>query len=106
MIRRPPRSTLFPYTTLFRSVQLEPIGRPAEDDPHVPVLPAVVPEEGLDGLEVFPFPPRLERAGHPHLQPVLPTVGHPRGQLATVVGDHPPELLRARLPWLRPFGKE
>src|SRR2546427_7047921 len=23
MIRRPPRSTLFPYTTLFRSVQLE-----------------------------------------------------------------------------------
>src|SRR5436305_14205151 len=24
MIRRPPRSTLFPYTTLFRSVTLEP----------------------------------------------------------------------------------
>src|SRR2546430_6223190 len=24
MIRRPPRSTLFPYTTLFRSVLLEP----------------------------------------------------------------------------------
>src|SRR5258708_24987212 len=23
MIRRPPRSTLFPYTTLFRSVQLD-----------------------------------------------------------------------------------
>src|SRR5260370_27096507 len=43
MIRRPPRSTLFPYTTLFRSlcpaelraggslpVRLEPRGRPAE----------------------------------------------------------------------------
>src|SRR5436189_6032568 len=28
MIRRPPRSTLFPYTTLFRSQQ------PAEDTPH------------------------------------------------------------------------
>src|SRR2546430_4705570 len=27
MIRRPPRSTLFPYTTLFRSVR--PGGRPA-----------------------------------------------------------------------------
>src|SRR5437016_7956737 len=26
MIRRPPRSTLFPYTTLFRSSQLSPIG--------------------------------------------------------------------------------
>src|SRR5437868_8727681 len=24
MIRRPPRSTLFPYTTLFRSLELEP----------------------------------------------------------------------------------
>src|SRR2546426_11485475 len=25
MIRRPPRSTLFPYTTLFRSVVIEPL---------------------------------------------------------------------------------
>src|SRR5437588_12857498 len=25
MIRRPPRSTLFPYTTLFRSERLEPL---------------------------------------------------------------------------------
>src|SRR3712207_9141862 len=25
MIRRPPRSTLFPYTTLFRSVRLVPV---------------------------------------------------------------------------------
>src|SRR3712207_8385917 len=32
MIRRPPRSTLFPYTTLFRSVQLgERRGQRAED---------------------------------------------------------------------------
>src|SRR2546428_7198900 len=26
MIRRPPRSTLFPYTTLFRSIQLTKLG--------------------------------------------------------------------------------
>src|SRR3712207_8523553 len=26
MIRRPPRSTLFPYTTLFRSLDFEPVG--------------------------------------------------------------------------------
>src|SRR3712207_9586651 len=26
MIRRPPRSTLFPYTTLFRSVDATPLG--------------------------------------------------------------------------------
>src|SRR5256885_6876480 len=25
MIRRPPRSTLFPYTTLFRSIKLGPV---------------------------------------------------------------------------------
>src|SRR3712207_8142486 len=42
MIRRPPRSTLFPYTTLFRSVRT-PIG----------VLPR--PEDlDLDGLELDP----------------------------------------------------
>src|SRR5690242_21444444 len=27
MIRRPPRSTLFPYTTLFRSVPVSPVDR-------------------------------------------------------------------------------
>src|SRR3712207_8976019 len=32
MIRRPPRSTLFPYTTLFRSPEPEP-------DPHPPPPP-------------------------------------------------------------------
>src|SRR3989454_5617620 len=29
MIRRPPRSTLFPYTTLFRSHGFDPLGEPA-----------------------------------------------------------------------------
>src|SRR3712207_7000771 len=32
MIRRPPRSTLFPYTTLFRSVQLGTGGLGGQDD--------------------------------------------------------------------------
>src|SRR3712207_7838541 len=35
MIRRPPRSTLFPYTTLFRSCVVDPAaggGRPAHRD--------------------------------------------------------------------------
>src|SRR5271163_5140086 len=36
MIRRPPRSTLFPYTTLFRSVTL----------PRIPNLPTVVAPRG------------------------------------------------------------
>src|SRR3712207_7095183 len=38
MIRRPPRSTLFPYTTLFRSARPLPLHR---DDPAVgPARPA------------------------------------------------------------------
>src|SRR2546423_7455367 len=41
MIRRPPRSTLFPYTTLFRSVPLwrgrGPQATPGRADPHRPV---------------------------------------------------------------------
>src|SRR5256885_9437751 len=34
MIRRPPRSTLFPYTTLFRSRQI--IMAPFQEQSHVP----------------------------------------------------------------------
>src|SRR3712207_7902823 len=35
MIRRPPRSTLFPYTTLFRSARRRDRGRRVERDPAV-----------------------------------------------------------------------
>src|SRR3712207_8875431 len=49
MIRRPPRSTLFPYTTLFRSRREEPrVGRPrrARAAEHlVPLLPERVAVE-------------------------------------------------------------
>src|SRR3712207_7758384 len=41
MIRRPPRSTLFPYTTLFRSVDQRVAERGPED--------AVAPELGVVG---------------------------------------------------------
>src|SRR3712207_7327537 len=37
MIRRPPRSTLFPYTTLFRSGQLPHRGRGPYPVLHLPV---------------------------------------------------------------------
>src|SRR2546426_3653723 len=55
MIRRPPRSTLFPYTTLFRSLAQDP-GRPATGEgrevhrglgvPRAHEHPAL---DGLDG---------------------------------------------------------
>src|SRR5438105_10157598 len=38
MIRRPPRSTLFPYTTLFRSKDLEPIAKKYEGTSAHPFL--------------------------------------------------------------------
>src|SRR5436190_6482489 len=34
MIRRPPRSTLFPYTTLFRSVSTQQYVEPFQASPH------------------------------------------------------------------------
>src|SRR2546430_7736907 len=50
MIRRPPRSTLFPYTTLFRSIEDQRVvgfGADALDDPDDP---------GLDRLEQLLLP--------------------------------------------------
>src|SRR2546422_8655467 len=51
MIRRPPRSTLFPYTTLFRSLPKEHrvLGRGVEDDQRLGG-PGVVPR-GLTGWD-------------------------------------------------------
>src|SRR3712207_8690048 len=62
MIRRPPRSTLFPYTTLFRSrFELflgseHPVAVGLVDDEHV----AYLHDAGLDGLYV------VAHAGHEH----------------------------------------
>src|SRR2546427_5555868 len=39
MIRRPPRSTLFPYTTLFRSHVEHPVGLVDDEDLDVPGRP-------------------------------------------------------------------
>src|SRR5258708_16013130 len=40
MIRRPPRSTLFPYTTLFRSVTRSPTCQPVTPGPSAAMVPA------------------------------------------------------------------
>src|SRR3712207_7003799 len=53
MIRRPPRSTLFPYTTLFRSRRWRPVGGELADHGQLP---------GSEG--------RLARPGVRLLQPV------------------------------------
>src|SRR5256885_3558286 len=43
MIRRPPRSTLFPYTTLFRSLPAFSSGRSESSTPSSAVKFAIVP---------------------------------------------------------------
>src|SRR2546428_13688427 len=46
MIRRPPRSTLFPYTTLFRSQAAGARDRPAQEGGAAPQDPAAPPRAG------------------------------------------------------------
>src|SRR2546422_4618496 len=59
MIRRPPRSTLFPYTTLFRSVRRRP-GYGVLSD-HATCAGTVLDEDGLANLLAdFPARPRRE----------------------------------------------
>src|SRR2546430_10190409 len=45
MIRRPPRSTLFPYTTLFRSVEVDAGKQKLRLSFQVEVFAATVPKE-------------------------------------------------------------
>src|SRR5256885_4028561 len=50
MIRRPPRSTLFPYTTLFRSIVrgAAPVAMTVRSTRHGPVLSDVLPEGSVE----------------------------------------------------------
>src|SRR3989442_9831817 len=64
MIRRPPRSTLFPYTTLFRSTAasgaavLAPLGRPVRDrvtgEPDRAPQPGAAQDRGRLGARLAP----------------------------------------------------
>src|SRR2546428_3294545 len=96
MIRRPPRSTLFPYTTLFRSISARQRGNdatlhPAErlgEDGHTGDRRRL----GLDALELRQSarraPPQLLR------QVTLPFVKHTDGKVVRVA-DHLDHLGRA-----------
>ena len=47
MIRRPPRSTLFPYTTLFRSLCLQPAVKTPSVDAEAPAVTLSAEEAAL-----------------------------------------------------------
>src|SRR3989441_10413255 len=94
MIRRPPRSTLFPYTTLFRSCVEDELDRrvnavgaapDADDEVHRDQhrLPEDVEEEEVEADEHAEHP-RLEdqHRDHEFLPPVLDT-----GMLGVFVRD-------------------
>src|SRR3712207_8189731 len=83
MIRRPPRSTLFPYTTLFRSLRaaaehrhrVQPRRLGGSSGPGVmavtrvreePAGPAVVVARGGEALAVWPARPRAEGRSEEH----------------------------------------
>src|SRR2546428_9924061 len=64
MIRRPPRSTLFPYTTLFRSAALE--GPAHRSVPGEPAAEGPCPSRyrrtgGAAGQDVCPAAPPVDR---------------------------------------------
>src|SRR2546429_1928718 len=95
MIRRPPRSTLFPYTTLFRSLsgplpEMQDLPRPEDFD-------AFVSERNRLGMEDLDFRSELWESGAPEgtteefealianlTQAVAPLCGNDKWKLAAV----------------------
>src|SRR5258707_11237749 len=106
MIRRPPRSTLFPYTTLFRSVpqgaleSLKPSARPVQPVPKVHVDPRVLREVAPPIIPTpAPQPERpareLPNAPVPKLNDVPPA---PQPSAATPKTDAPKPALKLEAP--------
>src|SRR5260370_24303203 len=95
MIRRPPRSTLFPYTTLFRS-HLGLVGAGAAGDPHGPAFEFRAALDRLgqhrSGEHTNELPPHFKLV-LPHLPVVnsVPLLLHLQRQTAM-----PPPLLPSR----------
>src|SRR5256886_17517818 len=66
MIRRPPRSTLFPYTTLFRSGR--PTGRtPRRDRGRGPAPPRAAPSRARAALRLAALPGAPGPLREPHV---------------------------------------
>src|SRR2546422_9683125 len=79
MIRRPPRSTLFPYTTLFRSQREAPSAAPKEPAPEEGRRPQGNEDDKQKGhILLFVGPPGVGRRRSPNRSPARwagPTCG-------------------------------
>src|SRR3712207_8158483 len=102
MIRRPPRSTLFPYTTLFRSDEgagarlgVRPEGLDPAGVGQERVVPVVVDREGADHLDVRARAGRLREG---------PDQGG-EGTRGTVDAHHDPGAARRATPVARASGR-
>src|SRR2546429_3651721 len=94
MIRRPPRSTLFPYTTLFRSRAHVPAQRLLEDVIEV-VLPFFPPGHRIDRKST-----RLN-SSHGYISYAVFCLKKKKNTLSLAKSDVP--YLPTRLPHQRPF---
>src|SRR5260370_29492960 len=100
MIRRPPRSTLFPYTTLFRSALFGPAQQGREP------CPIILPHIAI-GMSVAPNVPALPAARasgaalaaayHPTLV-LAPVTNEEKGQETGAHELHPEEEDAAQVP--------
>src|SRR2546427_980829 len=110
MIRRPPRSTLFPYTTLFRSSLLDQVlsfGEGPVTAARVREVLGLIPDElygemlrtivERDAAAVFPLVERLLEAGADLGEVVNGAGGTPRALLPVGVGGQPQGLSRGLL---------
>src|SRR3712207_9592277 len=97
MIRRPPRSTLFPYTTLFRSGHMAlddelnaAAARYFKGDPYDPTVPDIAADYRAQQMAAVVFSVDTEMAtGQPALS---------NEEIADLAAEHPDVLI--------PFGSE
>src|SRR2546422_5259075 len=92
MIRRPPRSTLFPYTTLFRSLG-QPLAELSEEEEEPMGLGLVVAQRGV---RRGPAAPRDRAAGERERRLVVPGLRGERGRPAEEDGGRGPRDRDAR----------
>src|SRR3712207_6652634 len=85
MIRRPPRSTLFPYTTLFRSEANLPTHRPW--DPDYDLRDALFADEPPQRIRQIGGRHDLEGAGD---EALAIGDGNPGAHLSQIEGGDPP----------------